>query len=160
MKNFYILLFLHLFLNVFAQNEQRYYAGYFNNKKGKPENNLKITNKNSGFYEFSDQNGFVIIPAKIGDTLVWNKKDFKVVQNYELQEITSILASKKQYNSSVEQTNKFYVDKIKNNFKKNTDSTDFLFSAKDGKKINKGKRSDFTNYQKIYEKDSAFSIGK
>jgi hypothetical protein len=33
MKNFYILLFLHLFFNVFAQNEQRYYAGYFNNKK-------------------------------------------------------------------------------------------------------------------------------
>jgi hypothetical protein len=62
--------------------------------KRKPENNLKITNKNSGFYEFSDQYGFVIIPAKIGDTLVWNKKDFKVVQNYELQEITSILASK------------------------------------------------------------------
>ena len=160
MKNFYILLFLHLFFNVFAQNEQRYYAGYFNNKKGNPENNLKITNKNSGFYEFSDQNGFVIIPAKIGDTLVWNMREFKVVQSYELQEITSILASKKQYNSSIEQTNKFYVDKVKNNFKKNTDSTDFLFSAKDGKKTNKGKRSDFTNYQKISEKDSAFILKK
>ena len=135
MKNFYILLFVHLFLNGFSQNEQRYYAGNFYNKKDKPENNLKVTNRNSGNYEFSDQYGFVIIPAKLGDTLVWNKKNFRVIQNYELQEITNILASRKQMNSATEQINISYLEKIKVNFKKNTDSTDYLFSAKKRKKI-------------------------
>jgi hypothetical protein len=63
------------------------------------------------------------------------QENFRVIQNYELQEITNILASRKQINSAVEQTNISYLEKIKNNFKKNTDSTDFLFSAKKGKKI-------------------------
>ena len=160
MKNFYILLFVHLFLNGFSQNEQRYYAGNFYNKKDKPENNLKVTNKNSGDYEFSDQYGFVIIPAKVGDTLVWNKKDFRVIQNYELQEITNILASRKQMNSATEQINISYLEKIKVDFKKNTDSTDYLFSAKKGKKLNNGNLSDFSNYRTVKEEDSVFIFKK
>lgn len=160
MKNFYILLFVHLFLNGFSQNEQRYYAGNFYNKKDKPENNLKVTNRNSGNYEFSDQYGFVIIPAKLGDTLVWNKKNFRVIQNYELQEITNILASRKQMNSATEQINISYLEKIKVDFKKNTDSTDYLFSAKKGKKLNNGNLSDFFNYRYVKEEDSVFVFKK
>lgn len=160
MKNFYILLLLHLFLNVFSQNEQRYYARNFYNKKGKPENNLKVTNKNSGNYEFSDQYGFVIIPVKEGDTLVWNKNNFRVIQNYDLREITSILASRKQMNSAKEQTNSLYIEKVKSDFKKNTDSTDYLFSAKKGKKINNGILSDFFSYRAVKEEDSVFIFKK
>lgn len=160
MKNFYILLFLHLFLNAFSQNEQRYYAGNFYNKKDKPENNLKVTNKNSGNYEFSDQFGFVIIPAKVGDTLVWNKKNFIVVQNYDLREITNILASRKQMNPTKEQTNWYYPEKIKTDFKKNADSTDYLFTAKKGKKINNGNLSSFSNYRTVTEEDSLIIFKK
>lgn len=160
MKHFYILLFVHLFLNVYSQNEQRYYAGNFYNKKDKPENNLKVTNKNSGNYEFSDQYGFVIIPAKVGDTLVWNKKNFRVIQNYELQEISNILASRKRMNSTTEQINASYSERIKVDFKKNTDSTDYLFSSKKGKKLNNGKLESFRQYKNVLDKDSVFIFKK
>lgn len=160
MKNFYILVFVHLFLNGFSQNEQRYLAGYFYNKKNKPESNVKVTNKNSENYEFTDQYGFVIIPAKVGDTLVWNKKDYRIVQNYDLQEITSILESRKQFNSITEQISATYVEKIKSDFNKNTDSTDFLISAQKGKKINAGTITSFSNYRNISEKDSIFIFKK
>lgn len=160
MKNFYILLLLHLFLNGFSQNEQKYYAGNFYNQKGKSENNLKVTNKNSGNYEFTDQYGYVVIPAKEGDTLIWNNNNFKVVKNYNLQEITSILDSKKNYKKTEELTNFFYTSKINFENIKNKDNTDFQYSAKNALKIKNGKPNNFFKYRLISEKDSLYYIKK
>ncbi|MFC0425337.1 hypothetical protein [Chryseobacterium scophthalmum] len=87
MKKVYLLLPVFAVQFAFAQNSQRYYSGTFFNEKKKPQNFLKIFNKNSGVYELTDEKGYAIIAAKEYDTLVWNNgKNIEVVSwVYELK---------------------------------------------------------------------------
>lgn len=87
MKKVYLLLPVFAVQFAFAQNSQRYYSGTFFNEKKKPQNFLKIFNKNSGVYELTDEKGYAIIAAKEYDTLVWNNgKNIEVVRwVYELK---------------------------------------------------------------------------
>jgi len=89
MKKVYLLLPVFAVQFAFAQDSQRYYSGTFFNEKKKPQNFLKIFNKNSGVYELTDEKGFAIIAAKEYDTLVWNSgKNIQVVHGvYELKNI-------------------------------------------------------------------------
>lgn len=89
MKKVYLLLPVFAAQFAFAQDSQRYYSGTFFNEKKKPQNFLKIFNKNSGVYELTDEKGFAIIAAKEYDTLVWNSgKNIEVVHGvYELKNI-------------------------------------------------------------------------
>ncbi|CAD7797601.1 hypothetical protein CHRY9390_00196 [Chryseobacterium aquaeductus] len=89
MKKIYVLLLFFVIKLFFAQNSQLYYSGKFLNEKKKPQNFLKVLNKNSGVYELTDEKGFVIIAAKEYDTLVWNNgKNIQVVHGvYELKYI-------------------------------------------------------------------------
>ncbi len=89
MKKVYLLLPVFAVQFAFAQDSQRYYSGTFFNEKKKPQNFLKIFNKNSGVYELTDEKGFAIIAAKEYDTLVWNSgKNIEVVHGvYELKNI-------------------------------------------------------------------------
>ncbi len=89
MKKVYLLLPVFAVQFAFAQDSQRYYSGIFFNEKKKPQNFLKIFNKNSGVYELTDEKGFAIIAAKEFDTLVWNSgKNIQVVHGvYELKNI-------------------------------------------------------------------------
>ena len=92
MKKIYVLLLFFVIQLFFAQNSQLYYSGKFFNEKKKPQNFLKVFNKNSGVYELTDEKGFAIIAAKNYDTLVWNKgKNIQVV--YGVRELKSILES-------------------------------------------------------------------
>ncbi|WP_390454860.1 hypothetical protein, partial [Chryseobacterium sp. Alg-005] len=86
-KIYLLLLFITSFL--FGQNSQLYYSGIFLNHKNKPQNFLKVFNKNNGRYEFTDEEGFAIIAAKLDDTLTWNDgKSIFVVNNvHELKNI-------------------------------------------------------------------------
>jgi hypothetical protein len=94
MKKIYLLLPLFAVNYFFAQNSQLYYSGKFLDRKGKPQNFLKIFNKNSGIYEMTDEKGFAIIAAKPFDTLIWNNaKDQTVIQSYHLRELKDILRS-------------------------------------------------------------------
>lgn len=93
MRKFYLLLFLLVFKIVSAQNSQMYYSGIFLNHKEKPQNFLKVLNKNSGVYELTDEKGFAIIAAKEYDTLVWNNGKNKLVV-YGLSELKTILENK------------------------------------------------------------------
>ncbi|MCT2562037.1 hypothetical protein [Chryseobacterium herbae] len=93
MKKMYLVL-LPLAANfLFSQNSQLYYSGIFLNKKNKPQNFLKIYNKNSGIYELTDGNGFAIIAAKEKDTLLWNDGKSRLVA-YGLDELKDILESR------------------------------------------------------------------
>ena len=95
MKQLYILLFFLSFQGfLFAQDSQLFYEGHFFNTKNKPQKNLIVTNKTSGNYDFTDEKGYLIIEAKVGDTLIFNQKDFRIVQQHDLKEIKSILNSK------------------------------------------------------------------
>ncbi|HEX7869887.1 MAG TPA: hypothetical protein VF455_07210, partial [Chryseobacterium sp.] len=87
MKKVYLLLPVFAVQCAFAQDSQRYYSGTFFNEKKKPQNFLKIFNKNSGVYELTDEKGYAIIAAKEYDTLVWNNgKNTEVVRGvYELK---------------------------------------------------------------------------
>lgn len=87
MKKVYLLLPVFAVQFAFAQDSQRYYSGTFFNEKKKPQNFLKIFNKNSGVYELTDEKGYAIIAAKEYDTLVWNNgKNIEVVRGvYELK---------------------------------------------------------------------------
>lgn len=87
MKKVYLLLPFFAVQFAFAQDSQRYYSGTFFNEKKKPQNFLKIFNKNSGVYELTDEKGYAIIAAKEYDTLVWNNgKNIEVVHGvYELK---------------------------------------------------------------------------
>jgi len=89
MKKVYLLLPVFAVQFSFAQDPQRYYSGTFFNEKKKPQNFLKIFNKNSGVYELTDEKGFAIIAAKEYDTLVWNSgKNIQVVHGvYDLKNI-------------------------------------------------------------------------
>lgn len=78
---------------VFAQNSQMYFSGLFFNDKKKPENFLKVFNKNSGIYERTDERGFAIIPAQLYDTLVWNNGKSQMIVTYDLRELKDILES-------------------------------------------------------------------
>jgi hypothetical protein len=90
MKKLYCLLPLFAVNCLFAQNSQRYYSGIFLNEKEKPQNFLKVLNKNSGVYELTDEKGFAIIAAKDYDTLVWNNGKNKAVV-YGTRELKTIL---------------------------------------------------------------------
>lgn len=93
MKKIYLVL-LPLAANfLFSQNSQLYYSGIFLNKKNKPQNFLKVYNKNSGIYELTDEKGFAIIAAKENDTLLWNDGKSRLVA-YGLAELKSILESR------------------------------------------------------------------
>lgn len=93
MKKIYVLLFLPGFVMIPAQNSQLYHAGTFLNRENKPQNFLKVYNKNSGVYELTDEKGYAIIAAKVYDTLVWNNgKNRQIV--YYPGELKSILESK------------------------------------------------------------------
>lgn len=87
MKKVYLLFPFFAVQFAFGQDSQRYYSGTFFNEKKKPQNFLKIFNKNSGVYELTDEKGFAIIAAKDYDTLVWNNgKNMEVVRGvYELK---------------------------------------------------------------------------
>ncbi|RZJ48707.1 MAG: hypothetical protein EOO44_20155 [Flavobacterium sp.] len=92
MKKIYILLLFFVIQFYFAQNSQLYYSGKFFNENKKPQNFLKVLNKNSGVYELTDEKGFAILAAKNYDTLVWNNgKNTQVVSR--VRELKSILES-------------------------------------------------------------------
>ncbi|WP_336959092.1 hypothetical protein [Chryseobacterium contaminans] len=92
MKKNYLLLLTFVVTALHAQNSNLYYSGKFLNHKGKPQNFLKIYNKNSGIYELTDADGFAIIAAKPYDTLVWNQgKNTAVIATYQLKELKNIL---------------------------------------------------------------------
>lgn len=92
-----MLSFLTMAVTAFAQDSNLYYSGIFFNAKGKPQNFLKILNKNSGMYELTDEKGFAILAAKPYDTLVWNNgKNTDVVMSYRLRELKSILEEQDQ----------------------------------------------------------------
>lgn len=93
MKKIYLVL-LPLAANfLFSQNSQLYYSGIFLNKKNKPQNFLKVYNKNNGIYELTDGRGFAIIAAKENDTLIWNDGKNKLVA-HRLGEFKDILETK------------------------------------------------------------------
>ncbi|MCJ8155321.1 hypothetical protein MKJ01_16265 [Chryseobacterium sp. SSA4.19] len=95
MKKIYVLLALFIAIHFFAQNSQLYYSGYFLNHKNKPQNFLKVFNKNSGVYEMTDEKGFAVIAGKPFDTLVWNNdKNKAVLKDYQLRELKDILTSR------------------------------------------------------------------
>jgi len=97
MNKIYMLSFLTMAVTAFAQDSNLYYSGIFFNAKGKPQNFLKILNKNSGMYELTDEKGFAILAAKPYDTLVWNNgKNTDVVMSYRLRELKSILEEQDQ----------------------------------------------------------------
>ena len=92
MKKIYLLCFLFLIQFFLAQNSQLYFSGKFFNLKNKPQNFLKVQNKNTGISEMTDEEGFAILAAKVFDTLVWNNgKNTLVVAQYNLQELKRIL---------------------------------------------------------------------
>lgn len=81
MKHLYILFFTILFQNfLFSQDSQLYYEGYFYVSTNKPLKNLIVTNKTSGNYDFTDEKGYLMIEAKAGDTLLYGKKNSRVVK--------------------------------------------------------------------------------
>ncbi|WP_426479246.1 hypothetical protein ACP3T3_07280 [Chryseobacterium sp. CBSDS_008] len=94
MKKNYLLLLPFTITILQAQNSQLYYSGKFLSSKNKEQNFLKVSNKNSGIYELTDEKGFAIIAAKPYDTLIWNQgKNTHVIATYELQELKAILES-------------------------------------------------------------------
>lgn len=107
MNKVYYLSFL-LAVNYFSgQNSQLYYSRIFLNEKEKPQNFLKVLNKNSGVYELTDEEGFAIIAAKQYDTLVWNNGKNKAVVYYP-QELKSILESRVEKKNAENIQNKEY----------------------------------------------------
>ena len=92
--NFYFLILWLFSITISAQDSELYYEGYFLNKRDKPQNLLKITNKNNGNYEYTDKRGYAIIQAKPFDTLVWNNgANIIVIPTYNLKELKTILES-------------------------------------------------------------------
>lgn len=133
MKKVYMLLPVLAVHFAFAQNSQRYYSGTFFNEKKKPQNFLKIFNKNSGVYELTDEKGFAIIAAKEYDTLVWNGgKNIQVVHGvYELKYILERQIKKesvkninsKDYQNLIEpsEVDEFSIQKSYDSLRKNSD---------------------------------------
>lgn len=151
MKNIYILLFSLLFQSfLFAQDSQLYLQGYFYNTRKKPQNNLVVTNQTSGYYDFTDANGYLIIEAKAGDTLRYNKKDFRVVQASDLKEMKTIVESKNKYESANPILSKDYSGILKTKI----DSTNFLQLKT---YVNKNNTSS-NEYKSIKKTDSGYVI--
>lgn len=133
MKRVYLLLPVFAAQFVFAQDSQRYYSGNFYNEKKKPQNSLKIFNKNSGVYELTDEKGFAIIAAKEYDTLVWNNgKNIEVVRSvYELKYILERQINRKtvenieseDYEKLIDkaETDKFSIENSYDSLRKNSD---------------------------------------
>lgn len=133
MKKVYLLLPVFAVQFAFAQDSQRYYSGTFFNEKKKPQNFLKIFNKNSGVYELTDEKGYAIIAAKEYDTLVWNNgKNIEVVQGvYELKYLLERQISRetvkdinsKDYESLLEKPliDKFSIEHSYDSLSKNSD---------------------------------------
>lgn len=133
MKKVYLLLPVFAVQFAFAQDSQRYYSGTFLNEKKKPQNFLKIFNKNSGVYELTDEKGYAIIAAKEYDTLVWNNgKNIEVVQGvYELKYLLERQISRetvkdinsKDYESLLEKplVDKFSIEHSYDSLSKNSD---------------------------------------
>lgn len=132
MKKVYLLLPLLAVHFAFAQNSQRYYSGRFFNEKKKPQNFLKIFNKNTGVHELTDERGFAIIAAKEYDTLVWNGgKNIQVVHGvYELKYILERQIKKesvkninsKDYQNQIEpsEVDEFSIQKSYDSLRKNS----------------------------------------
>lgn len=92
MKKNYLLLLPFTITLLQAQDSQLYYSGKFLTTKDKAQNFLKVSNKNSGVYELTDEEGFAIIAAKPYDTITWNQgKNTHVISTYELRELKAIL---------------------------------------------------------------------
>jgi len=152
MKKIYVLLLFFVIHFAFAQNSQLYYSGKFLNEKKKPQNFLKVLNKNSGVYELTDEKGFAILAAKDYDTLVWNNgKNTYVV--YGVRELKSILESE------------IKSENVKNIYSKDYDSLT-TFDRKDQFSIGENydsitKKSDryFSSVRKLkLQKDSLYKI--
>lgn len=128
-KNYLLLLLPFTVTVLYAQDSNLYYSGKFLNHKNKPQNFLKIYNKNSGAYELTDEEGVAIIAAKPYDTLVWNQGNSRtVVRSYELKELKKILEEQvekkdvqriysKAYDSLVSGKDKFSIDDAQSNLK-------------------------------------------
>jgi len=154
MKYTFTLFFFFLFQGIlFSQDSQLYYEGYFYNTKNKPHKNLLVTNRNSGNYDYTNNKGYLIIQAKAGDTLAFNKKDIRIVQGSELREIKTILNSRKVYLDASPVFSKNYTDALKQN---TIDSTDFQ-ASKVKATIQKANTS---NYKYIKIADSGYAIKK
>lgn len=148
MKKVYLLLPIFTVNYFIAQNSQLYYSGKFLNTKNKPQNFLKISNKNTGMYEMTDEKGFAIIAAKSFDTLVWNNgKNREVVQSYHLRELKDILRSQipekqtqniysKSYDSLVSKKNDdlYSIENSKNTLDKKSDK--YFYKVKNVKQKN------------------------
>jgi hypothetical protein len=149
MRKIYLLLFLFAVKFLVAQNSQLYYSDTFLNQKSKPQNFLKIYNKNSGIYELTDEKGFAVLAAKAYDTLIWNSgKNKKVVYSYDLSELKSILEKQ---NSK---------ENVKNIYSKTYDSllphqARDEFSIENSKQV-QTKNSDkyFSSIRKLKQKDT------
>lgn len=134
MKKIYCILPLLAVNYFFAQNSQLYYSGKFFDRKNKPQNFLKVYNKNSGIFELTDDKGFAVIAAKPNDTLIWNNgKSQLVTYSYNLYELKNILQSQvknesvkniysKDYDSLVlnEKYDKYSIEKAKTFLDKST----------------------------------------
>ena len=120
------LLFFVIFISglFYAQNTKLYYEGVFLNKKSKPELNLPVTNKSSGIVALTDSKGNLIIEAKNGDTLFWNKgkSELKVFQ-FQLRELRKILESRQKNKFAEEIVSKDYRYQVASSFHKKDSST-------------------------------------
>jgi len=155
MRYILTLFFIVLFQgNLFSQDSQMFYEGYFYVSKNKTQKTLLVTNKTSGNYDFTDDKGYLIIEAKAGDTLIYNQKDFRVIQSYDLKEMKTILESKNKFASANPILSNDYLSVLRQNQK--IDSSNFNQSKAKAKKI--GGYSD--KFQSIIKIDSAYIIKK
>jgi len=155
MRYIFIFFFIVFFQgNLFSQDSQMFYEGYFYVSKNKTQKNLLVTNKTSGNYDFTDEKGYLLIEAKVGDTLIYNKKDFRVIQSYDLKEIKTILESKNKSAIANPILSNDYLYLLRQNQK--IDSSNFNQSKVSAKKI--GGYSD--KFQSIKKTDSGYIIKK
>jgi hypothetical protein len=150
MKKIYLLFLLFATPFFFAQNSQLYYSGKFYNAKDKPQNFLKILNKNNGISELTDDEGFAIIQASVYDTLVWNNgKNTLVIQQYNLRELKNILENKTPKNYSDKIYSKAYDSLVQNNEKDN-----FSILGVE-KKLSKNSNTYFSTIRKLKSKNDS-----
>lgn len=155
MRYIFILFFIILFQgNLFSQDSQMFYEGYFYVSKNKTQKNLLVTNKTTGNYDFTDEKGYLIIEAKAGDTLIYNKRDFRIIQYDDLKEIKTILESKNKSADASPVISNDYLSVLRQNQK--IDSSNFNLLKVNAKKI--GGFSD--RIQSIKKSDSGYVIKK
>ena len=154
MRYIFILFFIIFFQeNLFSQNSQMFYEGYFYISKNKTQKNLLVTNKTSGNSDFTDEKGYLIIEAKAGDTLIYNKKDFRIIKYDDLKEMKAILESKNKYIDANPILSQDYLDILKS---EQSDSTNFSQS-----KINAKLAGGYSDkFQSIKKSDSGYVIKK